>query len=307
MDLDDMNLIEEIELAELDLRFETLKTRDATLEGRLHSALAAGAEVEPLLVTRVDEAVVVLDGIKRFRCMKTLNWGMAPCVFVGADEPEGILELLRRARGQRMNRYEEAGFVLKLYQQHGMNHARIASALGRSKGWVSMRIKFLTGMSEEIHESLRSGKFPLHAWMYSVLPFMRVNGESTRSAEEFVGLMSKERASLREIELLARSWFEGGKKVQDEIRQGNAAWVLERLREPVDSGDAMSSIEQQLFKKLMKLESLIRDFRSGTFRSKKEYSMAFRSQACVVCTGLLANLHELKKPLEELYAECREA
>ncbi|MBF0245377.1 MAG: hypothetical protein HQL31_08910 [Planctomycetes bacterium] len=304
MTLDEMMLSEEIELAGLDTRFESLKTRDPSLEGRLHAALLDGVEVESFLVTRVGQAVVLLDGFKRLRSMKRLNWGMAPCTFIAEDEAAGIVELLKRAQGRKMNLYEEAGFVLELHRKHGMHHGRIASLLGRSKGWVSMRVQFLSGMSEATREAVRSGAFPLHAWMYSVRPFMRVNGGREPLAEEFVRLMGKEQVSLREIGLLARAWFEGGQKVREEIRQGNGGWVLKRLWEPVGTGQAMSAAEQQVFKRLTRLEELIREVCCQPLHAKGETSAAFRSQASLVCSGLLANLETLKHTMEKLHAEC---
>jgi len=241
-----MTSTEEIELSELDTRYESLKTRNLQQEDRLFTALLGGGEVAPLLVMSVGESTILLDGFKRWRCLQKMGHNMAPCIFIADDERSGLIELFRRARGHKMNLYEEAGFVRELHRKHGMNHADISCCLSRSKGWVSMRIQFFAGLPSEVDKALQTGKFPLHAWMYSVRPFMRVNGETKALAVEFVSIIKNTSTSLREIDLLSREWFEGGEKVRDEIRAGHHGIVLQRLNDPVDSGQAMSDSEQKL-------------------------------------------------------------
>jgi len=301
-----MTSAEEIEISELDTRFEGLKTRNLLQEDRLLAALVGGGEVDALLVARVGKAAILLDGFKRWRCLKKMKQRMAPCVFIANDEQGGVIELFRRARGHKMNMYEEAGFVQELHRTHGLNHADISHRLGRSKSWVSMRIQFFTRIPEEVNDALRTGSFPLHAWMYSVRPFMRVNKGTDSLAVEFVSLMKGASTSLREIELLSREWFDGGEKVRNQIREGHQDIVLKRLNDPVDSGQAMSASEQKLFKQLHEFGQLIRSICNGSRSVVKGsgLSLDFKAQAGIACMGILANITSLKSDLEKLHAEC---
>ncbi|MBF0244822.1 MAG: hypothetical protein HQL31_06070 [Planctomycetes bacterium] len=304
MDREVMGESEMIEISKLDIRFESLKVRDRIKERSLLAILAEGEFHDPLLVVSENDAIILLDGFKRLRCMRRLGWGLANCVFIGTDEAGGILELVRRSRGHRMNLYEEAGFVQELHGKHEMPPAQIAECLGRTKSWVSMRVQFLKGMSEDIRHKIQTGEFPLHAWMYSVQPFMRMNGPSRKLGEEFVNLICKEQATLRETELLARAWFEGGETLRKEMRDKGCRWLVKRLQKPVEESRAMSAVEQKVCRQLLKLGELISTLSFTPLPSNGKRSRDFRVQAHLACTGILANLGHLKHALEELYAEC---
>jgi len=293
-----------LEIAGIDIRFESLKTRNPAHEARLLAALSEAGEAEPILVTIVEDTPILIDGFKRLRCLKRLGRNMAPCIFIAKGEAEGIVEWLRRTQGQRTNLYEEAGFVLQLYRVHGMSPGDIADRLNRSKAWVSMRLQFQNSIPDSVRDSLHTGSFPMHAWMYSVRPFMRVNGEKDRLGEEFVSLMSRERATLREIDILAREWFTGGEESREAIRKGNGAFILNRLQTNVDIQETMSAAEQQLFKYLVSIETLIRKIRHETRVPAKGRSKAFQAQAGVVCMKIVSNLKNFNESMEVLHAQC---
>jgi len=299
-----MNSEQQIELAELDTRFESLKTRDSGVEDRLFCALERGEVLDPLLVAMENETPLLIDGFKRLRCLKKLKWSMVPCITIATSTTDGILEWLKLTGGKQASLYEVAGFVQELHKVHGMSPSAIADHLRRSKAWVCMRLQFLRSVPLSVRKALEKGEFPLHAWMYSVRPFMRVNGESNTLAEEFVDIAKKQKLTLREIELLARQWFEGGDEIRDPIRRGNGAYLIERMQQTVHSGEAMSSGEQQFFKQLMFLQDLTRKILHAARAPDKPKSDAFKVQAGVVCKTLLAVLPLLKKSLEELHDRC---
>jgi hypothetical protein len=140
--------------------------------------------------------------------------------------------------------------------------------------------------------------------MYTIQPFMRVNDPPKALAEEFVEIAKKQKSTLWEIDLLAREWFEGGEEAREAIRRGNGGYLLERLQQPVSSGEAMSRDEQQLFKNLVGLQTLIRKVLHEARAPEKPRSKAFKAQAGVACKKLLAGVPVLKQSLERLDAQC---
>jgi len=299
-----MNSEQQIELAELDTRFESLKTRDSGVEDRLFCALERGEVLDPLLVAMENETPLLIDGFKRLRCLKKLKWSMVPCITIATSTTDGILEWLKLTGGKQASLYEVAGFVQELHKVHGMSPSAIADHLRRSKAWVCMRLQFLRSVPLSVRKALEKGEFPLHAWMYSVRPFMRVNGETRALAEEFVALAKKQRSTLREIDLLAHEWFQGGEEIRASIRRGNGAYLLAHLQAPVSSGEAMSSEEQQLFKHLMSLQDLIRKILHEARSCEKPRSKTFKAQAGVACKTLLGGWPALKQSLEKLHDQC---
>lgn len=295
---------EEIEISELDTRFEGHKTRDPVVEKKLVGDLSGGSLLSPLLTANIEGAIVLLDGFKRRRAALHLNWTTICCQNVAESEVTGIMELLQRSRGHKMDLYAEACFVLRLQKVHHFNAGELAKTLGRSKGWVSMRSQFTADMSSKTEDKLRSGEFPLHAWMYSVKPFTRMNGTNKSLVEEFVLLCIKGKHTLREIDILARIWFEQGEENRREIRTGNAQFILSRLDEKVKNGSCLSPKEQESMKVLDYVERALRKCNSHRFGGLDKSSREYRSQGHLCCTTILSNLETVKTKLEVLHGQC---
>jgi hypothetical protein len=85
-------------------------------------------------------------------------------------------------------------------------------------------------MSEPIRRQLFAGTFPVYSFMYPLRPFMRLNGVSLPEVEEFVRAVGGHGLSVREIEQLAHGFFRGPESFRHEIRQGNLALPLARMR-----------------------------------------------------------------------------
>src|SRR5919106_4079721 len=84
----------EIELSQLDLRYEGHRLRQRGLEDRLLASMAREGIREPLAGAVVNSACVLLDGFKRYRCARQLHVPRVPFVRLGVDETSAILELL---------------------------------------------------------------------------------------------------------------------------------------------------------------------------------------------------------------------
>jgi hypothetical protein len=296
--------IEQLELSQLDTRFEKLKTRDSGAEKALLASLIEGRVCEPLLVTRERDSCIVLDGFKRFRAIRTLKWGTVACSFIGASEAEGVMEYLKRSRGNKTTMYEEACFVRRLHKEHSMSNHRIATHLQRSKGWVSMRLTFFDGMNESARENIQTGRFPLHAWMYTVRPFMRMNDTSRALVGEFVGHIDVREFSLRDIDLLAEAWFNGGDALRNEIRQGKGGRVLRRAQAVVEDGLAMSAAEQATLKSLARLVDGISTWTARSHSDITNASREFKAQAHLVSAQALGLLQKFHDSLEDYHARC---
>src|SRR3989304_3465938 len=122
----------EIELSQLDLRYEGPRLRQQGLEDRLLASIGREGIREPLAGVVVEAACVLLDGFKRYRCAHQLHRDRVPLVRLGVDEASAIVELLGQARRSRLSVLEEARFLDEL-KARGMSLAELAEALGRSK------------------------------------------------------------------------------------------------------------------------------------------------------------------------------
>ncbi len=126
-----------LNLATLDLRYESFRLKQAALEERLLSSIAQRGIEEPLEGVEVQEVKVLLNGFKRYRCARKLCLATVPYSSLGPDEAAAILSLLKTSNNRALSILEQAAFIAELKQVRRMNVAEIAAELCRSKSWVS--------------------------------------------------------------------------------------------------------------------------------------------------------------------------
>ena len=89
----------EVELSILDLRYESYRMRNPALEARLLASIAQRGIEEPLEGVDTKERILLLNGLKRYRCARKLGIGKAPYASLGQDEAiAAIARAIRRSR-----------------------------------------------------------------------------------------------------------------------------------------------------------------------------------------------------------------
>lgn len=275
----------EVEISLLDLRYESCRMKQAALEERLLGSIAERGVEEPLEGVDVGERSVLLNGFKRYRCARKLRIETVPYVSLGRDEATGIIALLRSSNDRALGILDQAAFLDELKNARPMSGAQIAAELSRSKAWVSMRLGLIGGLSAGVRQKLFGGLFPVYAYMYTLRPFMRMNGGG-KEVEEFVLAVSGQGLSVREIEFLARGYFRGGESFRQEIRQGNLALPLERMKEVPARADGCSELERAMLRDLeVALKSLLRVM--GKSEDPRLESPAFHAQSQLLAAAIL--------------------
>jgi ParB-like chromosome segregation protein Spo0J len=147
----------EVEMSAVDLRYERCRVRNVRAERELLAEISARGIDRPLAGVESGARWILIDGFKRFRCARRLNMGTVPCVSLGADEAAGILEVLKGPGWKPLGFLEEARFLQELRCAHDMSLGELAAALGRSKGWASMRLAALADMSDTVRHAAGGG------------------------------------------------------------------------------------------------------------------------------------------------------
>ena len=129
-----------VELAALDLRYESYRMRNPAAEARLLASIAERGIEEALEGVDAAGGSILLNGFKRYRCAAKLRIRMAPYASLGEDEAAAIVTLLRVSNDRSLTILEQARFIEELRQRNAMSVADIAGQLSRSKSWVSMRL-----------------------------------------------------------------------------------------------------------------------------------------------------------------------
>jgi hypothetical protein len=293
-------MAKDIELSRLDLRFEGHRMKNAALEERLLASIAQRGIEEPLEGVDLPDASLLLNGFKRYRCARKLQLHSAPFASLADDAVAGIMHLLRLSNTRALSILEQAAFIDELHATGQLSVAEMAKELCRSKAWVSMRLGLIAELSPAIRAKLFSGAFPVYSYMYTLRPFMRMNGISGEQVEQFVLAVSGKGLSVRDLEQLAHGYFRGPEAFRQEILNGNLALPLRRLRQVPQPPDGCSEFERVLLGDLELTQKYMQRV-MGKGQDPRLKSRAFHAQANLLCAALLSRLPAFNHSLKQLH------
>jgi hypothetical protein len=219
---------------DVDLRFESLRQRDAEAEKILLESIRGNGISLPLVVI-IDtpwRRPILIDGFKRYRCATKLGIDSLPVQFIQSDEKTGLLLFLRHSRQKGLSDLEYAALIDHLYKNYRMSLSRIASFIGCSVAWVSLRHGLIEQMGEKARNLVMAGKLSLRCWLYIIRPFTRVKGVDRQMIECFVVAVAGKGMSTRQLFLLADAYFKGAPFIRQHIEQGRLELVLEAIKSP---------------------------------------------------------------------------
>ncbi len=231
-------MVEQVEISSFDLRYQGCRMRTPGVEKALLVSILDKGIRDPFQGIDTEQCRILLDGFKRYRCANKLGINIVPYCSLSSDEAAGIIELIRMSNATSLSILEQAKLIDELKRVHHMSVAQIARLVDKSKGWVGMRVGIIGQMSPLVMSKIFSGKFPVYAYMYTLRPFIRMNGISRNEIDEFVGSVAGKKLSIRDIELLAHGYFKGSDELRSQIKSGNFLWALSRLKETsANAGD----------------------------------------------------------------------
>lgn len=293
-------MAKDVELSSLDLRYEDHRMKNAALEERLLASIAQRGIEEPLEGVQLQDASILLNGFKRYRCARKLQLRSVPYASLGDDEVAGIMNLLRISNNRALSILEQAAFIDELSTTGHLSVAEIAKELSRSKSWVSMRLGLISEMSAPIRAKLFSGAFPVYSYMYTLRPFMRMNGVSGEAVEQFVVAVSDKELSVRDIEQLAHGYFRGPDSFRQEILKGNLALPLKRLREIPQNPDGCSEFERVMLRDLEITQKYMQRV-MGKSQDSRLKSRPFHVQANLLSAAILSRAPAFNQSVKQLH------
>lgn len=298
--------MEEIEISEIDTRFERLRLKDKNAEQVLLSSIMEQGIREPLqCVIKTSAPILLLDGFKRMRCAVKIGLSKVPVFSLGENESQAILKLLRASNSRSLNILEQAALVEELYQMQGFSISEISRQLERSTAWVSIRLGLCRNMSESIKTLVFGGQFPVRAYMYTLLPFTRVKGIKSVETDAFVQAVSGKGLSARAISLLSWGFFKGGAQMKEQILVGNLDWTIEQLK--VLDGKHSKGLSESELKIIKDLEWVRKHLHRIPYElvNPALKSSAFYTEAHLLIEAILSRKNIFIKSLEDFYAKQR--
>ncbi|KPA13239.1 chromosome partitioning protein ParB [Candidatus Magnetomorum sp. HK-1] len=287
--------MEQIEISQLDLRFESYRLKNRAAEKELLVSILENGIQEPLKGFYYDKNQILLDGFKRLRCAKKLNIHMVPYHILSEDGAMGIINFLRLSNTKKLSILEEAKLIDELKSVYKMTTTDIATMLDKSKAWVSVRSGILNEISNETMDKIMNGQFPLYAYMYILRPFIRINKIKTKEIDNFINLVSDKYLSIREIKILAKGYFSGTDDFRAQIKSGNIEWALNQLKvnEPKTN---LTAMEQGILKDLELTQKYMQRV-TLKIQGDQVSNKSFYAQANLLSGGILRQMDAFQKAI----------
>ncbi len=134
-----------------------LRLCDPAAQQRIERSLVDHGQLSPLIVREHGRGLEVLDGFKRLRAARSLQWSELRVAVVRAGGAQAKLQLVHSNRAGALSAIEEAWVVRALHREDGLTQPEIGRLMGHDKSWVSRRLALAEALSDELQADLRLG------------------------------------------------------------------------------------------------------------------------------------------------------
>ena len=289
----------DLELHQLDLRYEKLRRRNVAKERRLAASLSTMGQLFPVVVVRAESEhpYVLLDGYKRVRVLKNLRQDIVQATAWDLAELDALL-LERLMRAGEVNSALEQGWLLEeLNERFALSHEELGRRFDKSQSWVSRRLALVRALPREVQERVQLGALPAHAAMKYLVPMARAK---RTDCVRLIAALGKEQPSTRELGALYATWAAGNKKTRELVVTQPS--IVLRAREQARLGELQ---DKTLGRKLLDdfsiligtsrraRQRLIRGALAHLLPSERQETEAAASQARWECSALFRSAKEL--------------
>jgi ParB family transcriptional regulator, chromosome partitioning protein len=230
-----------LELHQLDLRYEKLRTHKPDAERKLLGSLATIGQQVPVVVVRGDgpERFVLVDGYKRVRGLRRLGQDLVGATCWDLSEADAlVLDRLMRT-GEGATALEQGWLLHELAGRFALSLEDLGRRFARSASWVSRRLALVEELPLAIQVHVQRGELPAHAAMKYLVPLARANAEA---CERLVTTIAGQGLTTREIGQLYAAWREGLPAIRDRVLTAPLLFLKARHAAgpvPADEGRAL--------------------------------------------------------------------
>lgn len=239
-----------IDITKISLLNESLKLKNKKAENDLLSSVVENGINDPLLGYFDKDFFILIDGFKRYRCCQKLQINHLPIEEIALDQASAFIKTLKISNSKSLHILEQANFIKQLYHDHNMTMENIAYTLGKSRHWVSARLKLLKDITPFMKEKIFKGHFPVWNAMGILHQVKRLSLASDQDIDDFVRSTSGKHLSVKDINLLANGYFKGGEEFKKQIKNGNLSWSISNLKDFSNQSSELKDDEKRILKDL---------------------------------------------------------
>jgi len=221
----------QLEIHQLDRRWEHLRVRHPARQRRLLASLADSGQQTPIVVVPAEgqtDRYVVIDGYKRIAALEQLGRDTVEAVVWPMSEAAAVL-LDRSLRLSEQETALEVGWLLQeLEQRFGYSLDELARRFDRSVTWVSRRLALVELLPEAIQQQVREGKIAAQAAMKFLVPVAR---QSLEHCQRMAAIFAEHHCDTREAGQLYGAWRRGSAAIRKRILDDPALFFKTQRQE----------------------------------------------------------------------------
>lgn len=217
----------DLELHQLDLRYQALRRRSSRKERAVLASVAAIGQQSPVVVVPGDRSAVLVDGYKRVRALRQLGRDVVQAVSWPMPQAEALLleRLMRNAEAD--SALEQGWLIQELSERCGLPLTELAKRFDKSPSWASRRLQLVRELPESIQELVRAGRLQAHAAMKHFVPLARASREDAEAVARACGAGQ---FSTRDVAAICAAW-RGGTQATRELILKSPELVLRAQEE----------------------------------------------------------------------------
>jgi ParB-like chromosome segregation protein Spo0J len=187
----------QIELHQLELRYQALRAVEPLRRRKLLSAVCETGQQVPVVVVAATTAdrYVLIDGYLRVDVLRSLGRDVVEATVWSLGETEALIARFH-LEGHARSTLEEAWLLEHLAKDEGLSLEELGRRLCRTKSWVSRRLGLRKVLTAEVQAKVAAGQIPAQAAMKYLLPLARANAEHAR---KLVAGLGEQRVSVRQM------------------------------------------------------------------------------------------------------------
>jgi len=164
----------QLDIHQLDRKYEGVKVRDRREEARLRVSLEQEGQKQPVVVVRIeDDRYVLVDGYRRLRVLEKMGRDVVDALVLDTGEVEALVTMHHLQRPRDRSPLEDGYLVRVLTEEHGLSQRDIARRLGHTQSWVSRRLGLVRDLPEWLQALVRKGELTCKAATRALLPMAR--------------------------------------------------------------------------------------------------------------------------------------
>jgi ParB/RepB/Spo0J family partition protein len=233
----------DIDLHQLELRFEALRTKSVKKERRLMASLAAVGQQLPVVVVRAEDSsrYVVVDGYKRVRALRKLRRDRALTTVWELEQSDAlVLEQLMR-RGESDSPIQQGWLLVELQERFGVSQEELARRFDKSPSWVSRRLALVRALPMPIQSWVREGALSSYIATKLLVPMARAKpDDACRLAE----VMARLELSTRDAHRLHTGYLQCGARGRELLLEQPEVYLRAEIEAARPLSESPSPIEQ---------------------------------------------------------------